>query len=317
MSRIEELLDAHDARREARSTHDDRLRLRGHRPGHRRGLAPMRSAPARSAICSISPAPSRVHEMQRMAVEESRLRIPLLFGLDVIHGYRTLFPVPLAEAALLRSAGVGSYRARGGARGGARRSAHDLRADARRVARPALGPHGRGSRRGSVGRRAPGARPRCVGFQGRRSAAAGCAGRRGQAFLSPTARSLAGREYASVDISERTLREVHLPPFDAAVDAGVAAVMPAFTDLAGMPMTAHERAAARLAARAARLRWRARERLQRDRRAAWSTASRRICAEAAALALSAGVDIDMMSDAYRHGLPMALERGLVAIAGDR
>src|SRR5262249_3513230 len=49
----------------------------------------------------------------------------------------------------------------------------------------------------------------------------------------------AGREYASVDISERTLREVHLPPFEAAIAAGVAAVMPAFTDLAGIPMTAH------------------------------------------------------------------------------
>ena len=49
----------------------------------------------------------------------------------------------------------------------------------------------------------------------------------------------AGRDYASVDISERTLREVYLPPFAAAVAAGVAAVMPAFTDLAGIPMTAH------------------------------------------------------------------------------
>ena len=49
----------------------------------------------------------------------------------------------------------------------------------------------------------------------------------------------AGRDYASVDISERTLREVHLPPFAAAVRAGVVAVMPAFTDLAGIPMTAN------------------------------------------------------------------------------
>src|SRR5450432_4946668 len=49
----------------------------------------------------------------------------------------------------------------------------------------------------------------------------------------------AGREYASVDISERTLREVHLPPFAAAVAAGIAAIMPAFTDLAGIPMTAN------------------------------------------------------------------------------
>src|SRR3546814_6603186 len=50
----------------------------------------------------------------------------------------------------------------------------------------------------------------------------------------------AGREYASVDISERTLREVHLPAFVAAVEAGVATIMPAFTDLNGVPMTAHK-----------------------------------------------------------------------------
>ncbi len=50
----------------------------------------------------------------------------------------------------------------------------------------------------------------------------------------------AGRDYASVDISERTLREVHMPPFAAAVTCGVAGVMPAFTDLAGVPMTANK-----------------------------------------------------------------------------
>ena len=77
----------------------------------------------------------------------------------------------------------------------------------------------------------------------------------------------AGRDYASVDISERTLHEVYLPPFAAAVAAGVAAVMPAFTDLAGIPMTANARAAQGLAARAAGIRRRHRERLQRHRRA--------------------------------------------------
>src|SRR5512143_2073074 len=50
----------------------------------------------------------------------------------------------------------------------------------------------------------------------------------------------AGRDYASVDVSERTLREVHLPAFAAAVRAGAAAIMPAFTDLAGIPLTAHK-----------------------------------------------------------------------------
>ena len=76
----------------------------------------------------------------------------------------------------------------------------------------------------------------------------------------------AGRDYASVDISERTLREVHMPPFAAAVAAGVAAVMPAFTDLAGIPDDGERGTAARLAARPLGLQGRHHQRLQRHRR---------------------------------------------------
>ena len=123
----------------------------------------------------------------------------------------------------------------------------------------------------------------------------------------------AGRDYASVDISERTLHEVHLPPFAAAVAARVAAVMPAFTDLAGLPMTANKTL----------LRGWLRERLGfdgvivSDFNAIAELIRHGIAAdlpEAATLALEAGVDIDMMSGAYRRGLPVALERGLVAMA---
>jgi len=122
----------------------------------------------------------------------------------------------------------------------------------------------------------------------------------------------AGREYASVDISERTLREVHLPAFVAAVDAGVATIMPAFTDLAGVPMTAHT----------ALLRDYLRGQLGfdgvlvSDYNAIGELLRHGVAAdlpEAAALALKAGVDIDMMADAYRRGLPIALERGLVTM----
>ena len=124
---------------------------------------------------------------------------------------------------------------------------------------------------------------------------------------------LAGREYAQVDISERTLHEVHVPPFDAAVAAGVATIMPAFTDLAGIPMTANKKL----------LRHHLREQLGfdgviiSDYNAIAELMHHGIAAdlpEAAALALDAGVDIDMMADAYRKGLPVALERGLVAMA---
>jgi beta-glucosidase len=120
----------------------------------------------------------------------------------------------------------------------------------------------------------------------------------------------AGREYAPVDISERTLQEVHLPAFIAAVKAGVAAVMPAFTDLNGIPMTAHK----------GLLNDYLRKQLGfdgvivSDYTAIMELTRHGVAAdlvEAAALALNAGVDIDMMSNAYRFGLPEALKRGLV------
>src|SRR6185312_6104826 len=166
----------------------------------------------------------RVRVMQRLAVEESRLHIPLFFGLDVIHGYRTLFPVPLGEVASF-DVGLWEETAREAAREAAREGVDmtfapmlDVSRDPR-WGRTVEGP-GEDPVVGCVL-----ARAKVRGFQGA-PGALGAAGR-------------AGREYASVDISERTVREVHLPPFAAAVDSGVAAVMPAFTDLAGLPMTAN------------------------------------------------------------------------------
>jgi beta-glucosidase len=123
----------------------------------------------------------------------------------------------------------------------------------------------------------------------------------------------AGRDYAPVDISERTLREVHLPAFVAAVESGVAAIMPAFTDLAGIPMTAHK----------ALLRDYLRGELGfdgvlvSDYNAIRELMLHGVAADivaAAVLALKAGVDIDMMAGGYREGLPIALERGLVTMA---
>ena len=121
-----------------------------------------------------------------------------------------------------------------------------------------------------------------------------------------------GRDYASVDISERTLREVHLPAFAAAVQAGAVAIMPAFTELGGIPMTAHK----------ALLRDYLRGELGFDgvivsdynaiRELIYHGVAADIV-EAAVLALKAGVDIDMMAEAYRKGLPVALERGLVTM----
>ena len=125
--------------------------------------------------------------------------------------------------------------------------------------------------------------------------------------------SAAGRDYAAVEVSDRTLAEVYLPPFRAAVEAGAAALMPAFTDLAGVPLTAHRGLLTGLL----RERWGFEGVVISDYGAIGELVRHGVAAdlvEAAALALNAGVDIDMMSFAYEKGLPQALDRGLVELA---
>ena len=251
-----------------------------------------------------------VREMQRLAVEESRLKIPLLIGLDIIHGHRTLFPIPLAEAALFDPQ-TWELTAREAAKEGA--------ADGLAMT---FSPMLDVSRDIRWGRTAEGsgedpwvsvqmARAKVRGYEGSDLASPDALAACAKHFCAygPV---LAGREYAPVDISERTLLEVHLPPFDAAVTAGVATIMPAFTDLAGIPMTANKKL----------LRHHLREQLGfdgvlvSDYNAIAELMHHGIAAdlpEAAALALEASVDIDMMADAYRRGLPVALERGLVTM----
>lgn len=250
-----------------------------------------------------------VREMQRIAIEESRLRIPLLIALDIIHGYRTLFPVALGEAALFDTH---SWERT------AREAAREASADGIAMTFAPMLDVARDPRWGRsvegfgedpwVGAQL--ARAKVRGFQGQSLADAETLAAVAKHYCAYGPVN-AGREYASVDISERSVREVHLPSFEAAVAAGVAAVMPAFTDLAGIPLTAHERL----------LRGELRGRLGfdgvivSDYNAIGELVHHGVAAdrtEAAVLALNAGVDIDMMSDAYRHGLPEALRRGLVS-----
>src|ERR1700684_4177330 len=177
-----------------------------------------------------------VHELQRLAIEESRLRIPLLIAFDVVHGHRTLFPVPLGEAALF-DPDTWALTAREAAKEAAADGLAMTFAPMLDVARdPRWGRSAEG----------PGEDPwlaariaeaKVRGFQGAHLAAADALAAVAKHYCAYGAVT-AGRDYASVDISERTLREVYMPPFAAAVDAGAAAVMPAFTDLAGIPVTA-------------------------------------------------------------------------------
>jgi beta-glucosidase len=251
-----------------------------------------------------------VHELQRMAVEQSRLRIPLLVGLDIIHGHRTLFPIPLAETALFDPQAWALS---------ARESSREGAADGIAMA---FAPMLDVSRDPRWGRTAEGpgedywlaarvAAAKVRGIQGTDLAAADSLAAVAKHFCA-YAPVTGGREYASVDISDRTLREVHLPAFAAAIESGVVAMMPAFTDLAGIPMTAN----------GALLRGCLRDELGfsgvlvSDYNAIAELIRHGVAEdlpEAAALALRAGVDIDMMSDAYRKGLPIALRRGRVVM----
>jgi len=249
-------------------------------------------------------------EMQRLAVEKSRLGIPLLIGLDIIHGHRTLFPIPLAEAGAFDDK-LWERTAREAAREGA--------ADGLAMT---FAPMLDVSRDPRWGRTAEGpgedpwlnariAQAKVRGFQGADLSSAESLAACAKHFVAYGGVA-AGREYAAVDISERTLREVHLPGFAAAVRTGVATLMPAFTDLNGVPMTAH----------IPLLRdWLRGEMgfdgvIVSDYNAIAELIKHGVAADlvdAAVLALKAGVDIDMMADAYRKGLPVALEQGRVTI----
>jgi beta-glucosidase len=254
---------------------------------------------------------ARVGALQRLAVEQSRLGIPLLIGLDVIHGHRTIFPVPLAEAGVF-DPDMWERTARAAAAEAAADGVSLTFAPMVDVARdPRWGRMVEGPGE-DVWVACEFAAAKTRGFQGSDLRAA--------AALAATAKHLgaygavtAGREYASVDVSERTLREVHLPPFTAAIAAGAAAVMPAFVDIAGVPMTANRR----LLQDWLRGRCAFDGVLISDYNAIAELCVHGVAAdltEAAALALTAGIDIDMASEAYARGLPQALERGLVSVA---
>ncbi len=249
--------------------------------------------------------------VQRLAVEESRLGVPLLMGLDVIHGHRTIFPVSLAEACQF-APDLWEKTARA--------AAEEATEDGVALTFAPMLDVARDPRWGRI-IESPGedtwiacqmAAAKTRGYQGPDLAV--------QDSLAAVAKHLcaygavtAGREYASADVSERTLREIYLPPFAAAVAAGVAAIMPAFIDIAGMAMTANAKL----------LRGWLRGDvgfdgvLISDYNSVAELLNHGVVAdlvEAAALALNAGVDIDMTSGAYIQCLPEALERGLVTMA---
>ncbi|MFC0633101.1 glycoside hydrolase family 3 N-terminal domain-containing protein [Brevundimonas balnearis] len=172
-------------------------------------------------------------ELQRIAVEESRLKIPLIFGADIIHGYKTVFPIPLGESASFEPE-LAERTARYAAIEASAAGLHwtfapmvDVARDQRwgRVAEGA----GEDVHLGCVF-----AAARVKGFQGPDLLADDSMLACPKHFAAYGAVT-GGMDYASADIPETTLREVHLPPFVAAFEAGALTVMSAFNDIAGVP----------------------------------------------------------------------------------
>ena len=181
--------------------------------------------------------PGRIDSLQRDAVEGSRLGIPILFGLDVIHGYSTIFPIPLAQGGtwdpeLVREAA--SVAAREASSQGIRWTFApmvDIARDPRwgRIAEST----GEDTYLGMEM-----ARAQVRGYQGttlsNKSDLVACV----KHFVAYGAAE-GGRDYNTAEVSERTLREIYLPPFNAAVGAGAGTVMSAFDDLNGVPASAN------------------------------------------------------------------------------
>ena len=243
-------------------------------------------------------------KLQRIAVEESRLRIPLLFAYDVIHGYRTTFPVPLGEAASWDPDAL-ELSARVAATEAAAAGVHwtfapmvDIARDARwgRIVEGA----GEDPFLGSAI-----AVARVRGFQGSTPAELTAPN-----TIAATAKHFAaygaaegGRDYDIADISERTLREVYLPPFHASVCAGVQSVMSSFNEIGGVP--AH--ASPLLTDSILRGEWDFDGVVVSDWTGVLELLNHGVAADRAAageLALEAGVDVDMVSEIHRELAPL-------------
>lgn len=242
-------------------------------------------------------------EVQRMAVEESRLRIPLLFGFDVIHGFRTTFPIPLAEAASWDPAAV-EQSARIAATEASAVGIHWTFGPMVDIARdPRWGRIAEGSGEDPyLGAVLAAARVR--GFQGRdftgNDAILACA-----KHFAAYGGAEGGRDYNTVDISERTFREVYLAAFKAAVEAGVATLMSSFNEVAGVPSSANRE----LLTEILRNEWSFNGFVVSDWNSIGQLHTHGVAAtraEAGILALNAGLDMDMESTIYRDHLAQLL-----------
>ncbi|MEI2455284.1 glycoside hydrolase family 3 N-terminal domain-containing protein [Lysobacter firmicutimachus] len=250
-------------------------------------------------------------ELQRIAVEESRLGIPLLLGADVIHGMRTVFPIPLGESASFEPE-LAERTARAAAIEATREGLHWTFAPVVDVARD--------QRWGRVAETSGEdtylscefARARVRGFQGpdltaddsllatlKHFAAYGAVG--------------AGLDYNAVDLAPQTLHEVHLPPFKAAIEAGALTVMSSFNDINGVPATANRE----LLTGVLRDQWGFEGFVVSDYTSDFELIAHGYAADerqAAELSLNAGLDMSMQSGIFMDHLGALVEQGRVGVA---
>jgi beta-glucosidase len=248
----------------------------------------------------------QVNYYQHLAVEKSPLHIPLLFGYDVIHGERTIFPVPLALASSFDPDLVEQVArtAAGEAYDDGVRWVYSPMVDIARDARWGRITEGAGEDPylGSVL-----ARSYIKGYQGDDLAQPGTVAACVKHFAAYGAPN-AGREYNTVDMSELTLRQVYLPPYQAAIDQGAATVMSAFNPLNGVPATADPFTLTEIL----RHEWRFDGFVTSDFGAIREIINHGVAengAVAARKALTAGVDMDMESDLYRTQLAGLVKTG--------
>jgi len=249
-----------------------------------------------------------VRMVQQMAIDCTRLHIPLIFGLDVIHGYRTIFPVPLAEAcswdleAIEHGARIAAVEASSAGVNWTFAPMVDIARDPRwgRIMEGA----GEDPYLGSLV-----AVARVKGFQGNDLSAnntiVACA-----KHYAAYGAAEGGRDYNTVDISERTLRDVYLRPFKAAAEAGCGTFMNSFNEIGGIPSTGNPH----LLRDILKGEWNFRGFVVSD----WGSVGEMINhgvaankADAAALAATAGCDMDMESRCYREELVNLVRQGKV------
>ncbi|MBK8556719.1 MAG: beta-glucosidase BglX [Lewinellaceae bacterium] len=248
-------------------------------------------------------------ELQRVAVEETRLKIPLIFGYDVIHGYKTIFPIPLGEAAAWdlaaaeQSAHIAAVEA-------AASGLHWTFAPMVDICRdPRWGRVMEGAGEDTyLGCRLAEARVR--GFQGKglgnTDAVMACV-KHYAAYGAP----MGGRDYNTVEMSDRYFREFYLPPYAAAIKAGAATVMTSFNDFDGVPATGNKY----LLNDILRDELGFKGFVVTDYTSINEMTSHGVVAnekEAGELALNAGVDMDMQGAVYQRFTAESLKEGKVS-----